>query len=85
MPAKGKVACPFEPPEAKFRMEVYINNEIRQVSSSTLQGILQEQSLSEKKGIAVAVNGTVIPRSAWKDLSVQSNDRLTIIRATQGG
>ncbi|WP_437918464.1 sulfur carrier protein ThiS [Sphingobacterium sp. LRF_L2] len=37
------------------------------------------------KGIAVALNQHVIPRSNWNDTFVKQHDELLIITATQGG
>ena len=54
----------------------------------------QEQSLSElfkhlkmnvAKGIAVAVNNKVVPRSEWTKFQINKNDKLLLITATQGG
>jgi sulfur carrier protein len=36
-------------------------------------------------GIAVAVNGEVVPKGSWSERTLQANDRLEIIRAVQGG
>ncbi len=54
----------------------------------------QEQSLNDlfnclkmevKKGVAVAVNSKVIPRSQWTNFQIRDNDKLLLITATQGG
>lgn len=37
------------------------------------------------KGVAVAVNQTVIPQSAWSDTHLQDQDKILVIKATQGG
>ena len=67
-------------------MEVIINhNKTELKETSSLFSLLQLQDLSEKKGIAVAVNNKVIPRSKWDSHILNSNDSITIIKATQGG
>lgn len=67
-------------------MEVIINhNKTELKETSSLFALLQLQNLSEKKGIAVAVNNKVIPRSKWNLHILNQNDSITIIRATQGG
>jgi sulfur carrier protein len=67
-------------------MEVIINhNKTELKETSSLLALLQLQNLSEKKGIAVAVNNKVIPRSKWDSYILNSNDSITIIKATQGG
>ena len=36
-------------------------------------------------GIAVALNGEVVPRSAWPTTALDDNDRLEVLGASQGG
>ena len=36
-------------------------------------------------GIAVALNGEVVPRSAWSTTSLDDDDRLEVLGASQGG
>ncbi len=67
-------------------MEVIINhNKTELKETSSLFALLHSQNLSEKKGIAVAVNNKVVPRSKWNSHILNSNDSITIIKATQGG
>ncbi len=67
-------------------MKVYVNNEPQEISSGTsLFSILSELNLSEAKGIAVAVNDEIVFRQNWSSHTLQENDKLTVIRATQGG
>ncbi len=47
--------------------------------------LLEQLQLHEKKGLAVAVNNTVVPKSAWQACILGEDDKITIIRATQGG
>jgi len=37
------------------------------------------------KGIAIAVNDKVIPKSKWEEFYLQKEDRILAIGATQGG
>ncbi|QRG08366.1 sulfur carrier protein ThiS [Xanthobacter dioxanivorans] len=39
----------------------------------------------ERKGIAVAVNGAVVPRRAWAGTPLSCGDTVEIIEAKQGG
>jgi sulfur carrier protein len=36
-------------------------------------------------GIAVALNGEVVPRSAWPSTALDDNDRVEVLGAAQGG
>ena len=40
---------------------------------------------SRARGVAVAVNGEVVPRSAWEDRRVADGDRVEALTAMQGG
>lgn len=67
-------------------MEAFINNQPVSLSGlTTLSDVLRQQDFLDKKGIAVAVNNSVVPKSEWNTYQVESADKITIIRATQGG
>jgi len=51
----------------------------------TLEKLMVDNDLSQKKGIAIAVNMEVVPRSYWKMKDLKENDNIMIIQATQGG
>lgn len=54
-------------------------------SSANLEQAMSHSGLKDFKGIAVAVNNVVIPRTTWNAFTLKENDTITIIRATQGG
>lgn len=68
-------------------MEVVINGEKRTIENvGTIEQLLAELSLpGNRRGIAVAVNDTVVPRSQWKTVRIAAGDRIEVIRAVQGG
>jgi sulfur carrier protein len=67
-------------------MNLIINNECHSVlSPSTLLELIGSINLGEKKGLAVAINQSIIPRNAWESRLLEENDSITIIQATQGG
>lgn len=37
------------------------------------------------RGVAVAVNGEVVPRGSWATTTVTAGDRVEVLTATQGG
>jgi sulfur carrier protein len=48
--------------------------------------LLAEKAVDTKqKGIAVALNGAVVPRAAWLQTPLMPGDRVEIVRARQGG
>jgi len=67
-------------------MELTLNNELLNFSDGdTLLDVLKTTELFEKKGIAVAVNSSVIPKSEWKETKLNNNDNIMVITATAGG
>ncbi|SFD32663.1 sulfur carrier protein ThiS [Chitinophaga sp. CF118] len=67
-------------------MEVCVNNKLYAVQPGiTIAALLQFIQLSSDKGIAIAINSQVIPKTTWQQQVLQSADNITIIRATQGG
>lgn len=54
-------------------------------SPVTLSQVLEHLSIPSARGVAVALNDRVIPKSTWDKTPVHSSDRLEVIRATQGG
>ena len=67
-------------------MEITVNRkEVLVRSSLNLEEYLKASNLSDVRGIAVAVNERVIAKKLWQSLVLQENDKILIIRATQGG
>lgn len=67
-------------------MTVFVNDEPQEFSETpTLIEILNAQGIEEMRGLAIAINEEVIPRTEWLQVNFQANDRLMLIRATQGG
>lgn len=66
-------------------MEVIINQQTFSLKSNALTEALKSYGLTQTKGIAVAVNDTVIPKTAWEAFQVKAQDQITIITAAQGG
>jgi sulfur carrier protein len=53
-------------------------------AGSTLAEVVARIARTER-GVAVARNGEVVPRSAWHTVVVQSGDVLEVVTATAGG
>lgn len=67
-------------------MEINLNNQTHQVEEKTSIQIALNNWIGEKqKGIAVAVNETIVPKAQWDSYELQHNDKLLVIKATQGG
>lgn len=67
-------------------MTITINNkQVEVVAQEVLQQIVFDQVGENPKGIAVAINGQVIPKDSWSETPIKEHDELLIIKATQGG
>ncbi len=66
-------------------MKICVNDKAVTVDASTLLIALQQLQLDKEKGIAVAVNDSVINRSQWADHPLAEGDNILIVHATQGG
>ncbi|WP_044173495.1 sulfur carrier protein ThiS [Flectobacillus major] len=67
-------------------MTLFVNNQALDFPEEvTVAMLLNEQQLTHLKGLAIAVNDWVLPKTAWANYRFSHNDHITIIRASQGG
>lgn len=64
-------------------MEILVNGETRQVSTSQLQDLLVELEFHGK--FAVALNGEFVPRSLYIQTVLQPGDALEVLSPIAGG
>ena len=67
-------------------MNVLINNHQQEFTSGTkLTDALETMNIPYQRGVAVAINNSVLPRADWDDYTLQPGDKVILIKATQGG
>ncbi len=67
-------------------MRITINNQIYQFDeNTTLDNAIHSLQMEEKKGIALALNEEIIPRSQWKETVLTNEDKIIVIGAVAGG
>lgn len=67
-------------------MNVIINNSAHELAEqSVLSDALRQLNISSRKGMALAVNNEVVPAAEWESYRLKENDKVIIIKATQGG
>jgi sulfur carrier protein len=68
-------------------VELVINGEPRQVQSGLTVDVLVSsmRAAPDGRGVAVAVDGEVVPRGAWGDTALHEGARVEIVAAVQGG
>ena len=65
---------------------IRVNGESEPLAAATLEALLAEKAVdTEQRGIAVALNGAVVPRAAWPKTQLRPGDSIEIVRARQGG
>jgi len=63
-----------------------VNGQDVPVGAATIAELLSEQAVDVgRRGIAVALNGSVVPRSVWGETALRPGDSVEIVRAMQGG
>lgn len=66
-------------------MKVQVNNkEVKLTDASTITQLTEQLELPFR-GIAIAVNNKMIPRTEWDGFVLHENDNLVIIKAACGG
>jgi sulfur carrier protein len=68
-------------------MNVMVNGELRAAAPGETVAQLVAQIAGEPpvRGVAVAVNGEVVPRSSWGATPLCDGDALEVLTAVQGG
>ena len=66
-------------------MTVVVNGEAQELSSGTTVAALVDALGRSPKGMAVAINEEVVPRSTWRDVELRPGDRVEVLTAAQGG
>lgn len=66
-------------------MTVTVNGEPREIAPGTgLAGLVATVTALDS-GVAVAVNGEVVPRRTWQATQLNDGDQVEVVTAVQGG
>lgn len=66
-------------------IRTWVNGEPCRLDRATTVRRLVGDRIGSEKGIAVAVNGEVVPRSTWGERALDDGDRVELLTAAQGG
>ena len=66
-------------------MELTVNGAASEVDDATTVAQLVAARAEEHRRVAVAVNGDVVPRSAWGTTGLQAGDAVEVLVAVAGG
>lgn len=65
---------------------VRVNGSLEPLEAETVAALLCARGVDPKgRGVAVALNGAVVPRAAWKTTRLKAGDAIEIVQAKQGG
>ena len=68
-----------------YIMNLTINSEPKQFSGKNISELLNSLNMPSTNGIALAINDKVVPKNEWNKFELNENDKVLIIKATQGG
>jgi len=72
--------------DAAMDQTITVNGEARPWASQDLRALLVEAGIDPARGgVAVAVNGEVVPRARWDHTRLAPDDRIEIVHIVRGG
>jgi sulfur carrier protein len=66
-------------------VQITLNGQAEHATDGTSLIELVRRVSDRETGIAVAVNGEVVPRSSWPATTLGEGDRVDVVTAVQGG
>ena len=67
-------------------MNIRLNGDDKSVEVATITELLRSMGVAEAaRGVAVAVNGEVVPRSRWSEAGLKPGDDIEVVRPFAGG
>lgn len=66
-------------------MNVTLNGANHELDDELTVAQLVQRHAESSKGVAVAVNAELVPKSAWTQHRLADGDRVELLRAAQGG
>jgi sulfur carrier protein len=64
---------------------ILLNGKQQPLAATTVAALLEQEEIAETRGVAVAINGAVVPRADWARTPLNAGDAVEIVRARQGG
>ena len=66
-------------------MKVYVNDDSIEIADASNITQLLKQLNTATKGLAIAIDSNIIPSKLWGEYQLKEDDKVLLIRATQGG
>jgi sulfur carrier protein len=64
---------------------IRVNGKSEALAAATVAELLQARGIVRARGVAVAVNGTVVPAAHWPERRLAAGDEIEIVRPFGGG
>ena len=64
---------------------IRVNGKNEALTAATVAELLKARGIVRARGVAVAVNGTVVPAAHWPERRLASGDDIEIVRPFGGG
>jgi sulfur carrier protein len=74
-----------QPTGAGDELQVTVNGEARRLAPPVTLAEVVAAEVPTVRGVAVAVNAALVPRSAWAATALADGDRIELLSAAQGG
>ena len=66
--------------------QILVNGESRDLGATTVEALLRAEHIDPAaRGLAVALNGAVVPREVWAKTALGEGDRIEIVKPFSGG
>lgn len=65
--------------------QIRVNGKDEALIAPTVAELLQSRGIVRARGVAVAVNGAVVPAAAWRERRLAAGDQIEIVRPFGGG
>lgn len=67
-------------------MKILVNGDERELpDGATVAELVEQSGVETGRGVAVAVDAEVVPRSAWRQTQLCEGQRVELLAAIQGG
>ncbi|HVH24060.1 MAG TPA: sulfur carrier protein ThiS [Pseudonocardia sp.] len=66
-------------------MQVWINGQPRELADGARVPDALDELGAPRTGVAVAIDGSVVPRAAWPETALADGARIEVLTAVQGG
>jgi sulfur carrier protein len=65
---------------------ILVNGEAVPLAGGSIRALLADKGIDEDRGgVAIALNGEVVPRGDWDQTPLKPNDKIEIVHIVRGG